>query len=102
MLPQGLPVDFSPIREKRSPQIAVEAHRTIFGRVDPRHSTDQGLLNACGGVTAALKRPVELQPAAEGRSVQVVIGVTILDRRKGFSRLVSAVRKGGLVADPGV
>ena len=34
---------------------------------------DQGLLNACVGVTAALKRPVEPQPAAEDRSFQVVI-----------------------------
>ena len=133
------------------PPIAVEADRTVFVRVDPGHSTDQGLhswgvarrgevsgrlgtstavgiqaaaiarenralqraemvglywantagpkartadtsldreyrrvrhavptvdpalLNSHGGVTAALKRVVELQPAAEGRSFQVVI-----------------------------
>ena len=30
-------------------------------------------LNSYGGLTAALKRAVELQPAAEGRSFQVVI-----------------------------
>ena len=35
--------------------------------------SDQGLLNAYVGVTAALKRAVEGQPAAEGRSFQVVI-----------------------------
>ncbi len=54
--------------------IAFEAARTVFVRVDPGHSTDQVLLNFYGGVTAALKRVVELQPAAEGRSFQVVIG----------------------------
>ena len=55
------------------PPIAVEADRTVFALVDPGHSTDQGLLNSYGGVTAALKRAVEGQPAAEGRSFQVVI-----------------------------
>ena len=55
------------------PPIAVEADRTVFVRVDPGHSTDQGLLNAYGGVTAAQKRAVEMQPAAEGRSFQGVI-----------------------------
>ena len=34
---------------------------------------DTALLNSHGGVTATLKRAVELQPAAEGRSFQVVI-----------------------------
>lgn len=34
---------------------------------------DTALFNSYGGVTAALKWAVELQPAAEGRSVQVVI-----------------------------
>ena len=53
--------------------LAVEADRTVFVRVDPGHSTDQGLLHSYGGVTDALKRTVELQPAAEGRSFQVVI-----------------------------
>ena len=38
------------------PPIAVEADRTVFVRVNPGHSTDQGLLNSHGGVTAALKR----------------------------------------------
>ena len=37
------------------------------------HTGDTVLLNAYGGVTAALKRAVEGQPAAGGRSVQVVI-----------------------------
>ena len=55
------------------PPIAVEAERTVFVRVDPGHSTDQGLLNSYSTVTVALKRAVELQPAAEGRSFQVVI-----------------------------
>ncbi len=55
------------------PPIAGEAARTVFVRVDPGHSTDQGLLNSYGGVTAALKRAVERQPAVEGRSFQVVI-----------------------------
>ena len=52
---------------------AVEADRTVFVRVDPEHSTDQGLLNFYGGATVALKREVERQPAVEGRSFQVVI-----------------------------
>ena len=39
----------------------------------PGTRSDQGLLNAYVGVTAALKRAVEGQPAAEGRSFQVVI-----------------------------
>ena len=34
---------------------------------------DTAVLDTYGGVTAALKRAVELQPAAEGRSFQVVI-----------------------------
>ncbi len=56
------------------PSIAVEADRTVLVRVDPGHSTDhQGLLNSFAGVTAGLKRAVEGQPAAEGRSFQVVI-----------------------------
>ena len=55
------------------PPIAVEADRTVFALVDPEHSTDQGLLNSCVGVAAALKRAVEGQPAAGGRSFQVVI-----------------------------
>ncbi len=55
------------------PPIAGEADRTVFVRVDPGHSTDEGLLHSYGGVTAALKRAVELQPAAERRSFQVVI-----------------------------
>ena len=55
------------------PPIAVGAERTFFVRVDPEHSTDQGLLNSYGGVTAALKPVVEGQPAVEGRSFQVVI-----------------------------
>ena len=55
------------------PPIAVEAYRTIFVRVDPECSTDQTLLNAYGGVTAAPKRAVEMQPAVEGHSFQVVI-----------------------------
>ena len=55
------------------PPIAVEADRTAFALVDPDHSTDQGLLNAYGGMTAAPKRAVKVQPVAEGRSFQVVI-----------------------------
>ena len=55
------------------PPVAVEANRTVFVRVDPEHSTDQDLLNAYGGVTAALKQAFELQPAAESRSFQAVI-----------------------------
>ena len=55
------------------PPIAFEADRTVFALVDPGHSTDQGLLNSCVGVTAALKRAVEGQPAAGGLSFQVVI-----------------------------
>ena len=55
------------------PSIAVEADRTVLVRVDPGNPTDQGLLNSCVGVTAGLKRAVEGQPAAEGRSFQVVI-----------------------------
>ncbi len=55
------------------PSIAVEADRTVFALVDPGHSTDQGLLHSFAGVTAGLKRAVEGQPAAEGRSFQVVI-----------------------------
>ena len=53
--------------------IADEADQAVFVRVDPGHSTDQGLLNAYGGVTVAVKRAVEAQPAADSRSVQVVI-----------------------------
>ncbi len=34
---------------------------------------NSALFNSYGGVTAALKRAVKLQPAAEGRSFQVVI-----------------------------
>ena len=56
------------------PTIGVETDRTIFDLFDLEHSTDQGLLNFYGGVAAALKRAVELQPAAEGRSFHVVIG----------------------------
>ncbi len=55
------------------PPIAVEAERTVFALVDPGHSTDQGLLNAYGGVTAVLKRAVEGHPAVEDRSFQVVM-----------------------------
>jgi hypothetical protein len=55
------------------PPIAVEADRTVFALVDPGHSTDQGLLHSYDGVTAALKRAVEGQPAMEDRSFQVVI-----------------------------
>ena len=55
------------------PPIAVEADRTMFVRVYSGHSTDQGLLNSHGGLAAALKRAIELQPEAEGRSIQVVI-----------------------------
>ncbi len=55
------------------PPIAVEGDRAVFALVDPGHSTHQGLLNSYGGVTAALKRAVEGQPAVEGRSFQVVI-----------------------------
>ena len=36
------------------------------------------LLNSYGGVTATLKRAIELQPAAEGRSLQVVIDFAFL------------------------
>ena len=53
--------------------ITVEADSAVFVRVDSGHSTDPGLLHSYGGVTAALKRVVELQPAAESRSFQVVI-----------------------------
>ena len=53
--------------------IAVEADRTVLVRVDPGHSTNQGLLNSFSGVTVGLKLTVEGQPAAEGRSFQVVI-----------------------------
>ena len=72
------------------PPITVEAHRTIFDRVDPGHSTDQGLLNACVGVTAALKRAVKLQSAAEGRSFHVVID----GERTGQSQRLMAARFG--------
>ena len=69
------------------PPIAVEADRTVFALVDPGHSADQGLLNSCVGVTAALKQEVEEQPVAEGRSFQVVID----DERTGHSpRLMEA------------
>ena len=53
--------------------IAVEAARTLFVRVDLEHSTDRTLLHSRGRVAAALKQAVELQPAAESRSFQVVI-----------------------------
>ena len=55
------------------PPIVGEADRTVLVRVDPEHSTDQGLLNSYGGVTAALKRAAEMQPTAEVHSFQVVI-----------------------------
>ena len=55
------------------PPIVGEADRTVIVRVDPEHSTDQGLLNSYGGVTAALKRAAEMQPTAEVHSFQVVI-----------------------------
>ena len=55
------------------------------------------VLDTYGGVTAALKRAFALQPAVEDRSVQVVIEITPLGRRAGFWRLVSGVRKGGLL-----
>ena len=84
------------------PPIAVEADRTVFGRVDPGHSTDQGLLNSYVGVTNALKRAVELQPAAEGRSFQVVID----SERTWHSQRLMEARFGcasrGSRADPGV
>ena len=54
--------------------MAVGVDDAVLVQVDPGLSTDQGVLNSYGGVTAALKRAVELQPAAEGRSFQVVIG----------------------------
>ena len=54
-------------------------------------------LDIYGGVTAALKRPFTLQTGVEERSVQVVIEITTLGRRKDSWRLVSRVRKGGLV-----
>ena len=60
------------------------------------------VLDIYGGVTAALKRAFTLQTAVEDRSVQVVIEITTLGRRKDSWKLVSGVRKGGLVADPGV
>jgi len=56
------------------PPLAVDADRTVFVRVDPGHSTDQGLLNSYGRVTAALKQSVERQTTAESYSFQVVIG----------------------------
>ncbi len=81
--------------------IAFEATRTIFVRVDPGHSTDQGLLNSYGGVTAALKRAVELQPAAEGRSFQVVIdgertwqSQRLMEARFGSAKRGSRARSG--------
>ena len=84
------------------PPIAVEADQTVLVRVDPGHSTDQGLLYSYGGVTAALKRAVELQPAAEGRSFQVVID----GESAGQSHRLVEARFGsvsrGHVADPGV
>jgi len=55
------------------PPMAVEADRTVVVRVDSGHLTDQGLLHSYGGVTTALKRAVERQPAAESRSFQGVI-----------------------------
>ena len=58
----NMPVGHWPGKTRRDfalkPPIAVEADRTVFVRVDPERSTDQGLLNAYGGVTAALKRAV--------------------------------------------
>ena len=57
------------------------------------------VLDTYGGVTAPLKRAFALQPAVEDRSVQVVIEITTLGRRKGFWSLVSGVRKGDFVAD---
>ena len=60
------------------------------------------VLDIFGGVTAALKWVFTLQAAVEDRSVQVVIEITTLGRRKDSWKLVSSVRKGGLVADPGV
>ena len=41
------------------------------------------LLNSYGGVTATLKRAIELQPAAEGRSLQVVIDFAFLLDQRG-------------------
>ena len=55
------------------------------------------VLDTYGGVATALKRAFALQPAVEARSVQVVIEITTLGRRKGFWRLVSGVRKEGLM-----
>ena len=41
------------------------------------------LLNSYGGVTATLKRAIELQPVAEGRSLQVVIDFEFLLDQRG-------------------
>ena len=58
--PKARTADPSPDRECRRIKRAVPTGETA-------------LLNSYGGVTAALKRAVEEQPAAEGRSFQVVI-----------------------------
>ena len=55
------------------------------------------VLDTYGGVTTALKRVFALQLAVEDLFIQVVIEITALGRRKGSWRLVSDVRKGGLV-----
>ena len=51
---------------------------------------DTALLDAYGGVTAARKRAVERQPAAEGRSFQVVTG----GERTGHSQRLREARFG--------
>ena len=53
---------------------------------------DTALLNSYGGVTAALKRAVEMQPAVEGRSFEVVID----GERTGQSQRLREARLGSV------
>ena len=87
-LPIGVEADRADLCRCKGLRSWGAAHREQF--------CERGELNSFGGVTAAQKREFELQPAAVGRCFVIdgeALGI--------IRRLVSAVRKGGLVP-PGV
>ena len=63
---------------------------------------DTALLNSYGGVTAAPKRAIELQPLLEDRSVKLVIDDYRAWRARRFLGTRFGRAKGGSRADPGV
>ena len=66
-----------------TPPTPVSLLRSVPLPGDIVNSVDRSfVLDTNGGVTTALKQAFALQPAVEHRSVQVVIEITTLDRRK--------------------